>query len=295
MTGPENDADDARGEAQGRIEELIQRGELREALAETLVLLAAPEPDPGASILAAILQCQLCQFDVALGTLEALAARRPEWRTLAQEISLCVVGDRIRTERLHDAEIAAQRAGIAPPPQFARSWLEAAAHHASGDHVETVRLLEQARREAPPVVGRVVRTNGAVLPFDDLCDSDALTGPMLQGIGSRGLLDIPFSELTSVVFRLPRTYHDLLWPVAELETADGHRIVVRVPALYAETGLDESAAVRNGSMTTWSREHGYAIAVGQRDLRLSNLREETAVTVGLRQIARIDFTRPARD
>lgn len=268
------------------VEALIQSGHMREALDATLALLGST-PEPGTAVLAAILQCQLGHFDAALGTLETLASQRAEWRTLTHELSLCVVADKLRTERLHDPDVATQRAGIAPPPAFAQAQLEAAVYHARGEHDEAAKMLEQARQEAPPVRGRIVRTNGAVLPFDDLRDSDDLTGAMLQAIGPRGLLDIPFVELTAVVFRMPRTYHDVLWLAADLETRSGHKLTVRIPALYPDTAHDESPAIRNGSMAAWNNDPGYAVAIGQRELRLTS--EGRTATVSLRQLARLDF------
>jgi len=272
-------------ESSQAIESWIQAGELEKSL-DAVERMLAEESDGGVALLAAVLQTQLERFDTALGTLEALASRAEAWRGLAQELTLCVVAEKMRAERTRDPDAASKRAGIAPPPEFAQWQLEAAVYHAAGEHDEAKEMLERARAAAPTLEGRVIETSGRVMPFTDLCDTDDLTGPMLQAIGPRGLLDIPFSDLASVALRIPRTYHDVLWQVADIETRDGVRVVARIPSRYPGTGLDEDAPVRAGKMTSWDRSRGYAVAVGQRDLRLEG---ESATAVGLSEIARIEI------
>lgn len=273
-------------EAEATIEELIQGGDLRGALSRVEAMLATSD-EGGVYVLVAILKCQVGDFDGATATLEAMAERRPEWRVLAQELGYCVDADQIRSARRKDSEVATKRAGIAPPPEFAMCQLAALVHHSQGEHEEAKRMLKDARDKAPLSKGKLVRIDGRVIEFDDLWDSDELTGPLLEAIGPNGLVDIPFLDLKSIEIKPAQTFHDLLWMVAQLETVSGRRLTVRIPAIYPDSAEDETPEVRIGAMTVWDRECGYSVASGQREIYYDNA--GTLVSIGLREIARIDF------
>jgi len=275
-----------RNEAEVTIEELIQGGDLHGALHRVEAMLASSD-EGGVYVLVAVLKCQTGDFAGATATLEAMSARRPEWRVLAQELGYCVDADQLRSARRMDPEVATKRAGIAPPPEFAMCQLAALVHHAQGEHEQAVRMLKDARDKAPLSKGKLVRIDGRVIHFDDLWDSDELTGPLLEAIGPSGLIDIPFLDLKSIELKPAQTFHDMLWMVAQLETVSGRRLTVRIPAIYPDSADDETPEVRIGAMTVWDRENGYNIAAGQRELYYDS--EGTLVSIGLREIARIDF------
>ncbi|MCP3166451.1 hypothetical protein LZ199_26445 [Myxococcus sp. QH3KD-4-1] len=82
---------------------------------------------------------------------------------------------------------------------------------------------------------------------------------------------------------------DVVWVPALIQTLDDRAFETRVPSLYPGTGLHGHAPVRLGEMTVWHHEpHGYAVAFGQRDFKLTH-DEGGMGMVGLLQVTRIDF------
>src|SRR5690606_41630841 len=168
-------------DAEHRIEEHIQRGRLTDARDETLALLATTD-DPGTALLAAVLECQLEQFEGAATLLRKVADDNPNWRNLCHEVGLCVDAEAERAQRRADPDAAAQRAGIGPPPPYAQAQLEALVYHTSGNPEAAARMIALAEEQMPALVGRVIKVDGSILPFTRLRDSDDLIGAMLEGI-----------------------------------------------------------------------------------------------------------------
>jgi len=63
---------------------------------------------------------------------------------------------------------------------------------------------------------------------------------------------------------------------------------VKVPAFYAGTFVSSNRMVRSGQTTSWEHGHGYAEAIGQRDLKLIGPENRTSM-VGILQVQRIDL------
>lgn len=265
----------------------LEHGDLEAALRAAATLLANSD-DPGVYCLLAVLKAQLQDFGGAVATLESLAALDERWNDLVHELSICVEGEQKRAERRRDPEIALHRAGLGPPPEFARALLDAMLHHAQDDTEEAADAIARARELTPAVAGHLVLDDETRIEFENITVADDLTGPILEGFGPYGLLDIPFCELSSVTFRDAVTYHDTLWAVAHLQTLDGRELAVRVPAFATGSGVHEDAAVRTGALTVWDTRRGYRLASGQVEFELRDANGGTR-RVGIQRLRAIHF------
>jgi hypothetical protein len=139
--------------------------------------------------------------------------------------------------------------------------------HAQGDAGAARAAHEEAKGLHAPVRGVLEYRNGQSKPFEDLVDTDELTGPTLPCYDGDALLDIPYRDLLQIRLLEAKTTLDVMWFPAELTLVDGSTLTVRIPSLYPGTGQASRASVRTGQETIWSYDAGYAVGQGQRDFR----------------------------
>jgi hypothetical protein len=179
------------------------------------------------------------------------------------------------------------------PPPHVLALMKASVCHVNGDAHGAQAALGEAASMTPPTAGTITRVGGAKQRFSAISDSDELTGATLPVYDGNRLLDLAFSELSSITFHDPKTSFDVMWSVADIEMVDGTRLRGRVPSFYAGTGVAADKPVRTGQMTTWQRDRGYAEALGQRDWSVT-LADGGRSMVGILGVQRIDFDNPRR-
>lgn len=272
-------------------EQLIQQGDFEGALR---VLDADPRTttEPERLLMVFNLRTRIEEYDGALAALEQLVRVAPDFAAGAGFLQDCAEAERTRTARRRDARAAGDRSlPVGTPSHVTLECIKAATLHAEGRHEEVAQLLTALEQSTPAVPGTLTRTNGAVLRFTHLTDSDGLTGPHLPCFVGRTLVEVPYADLKEVSFGAPRSSMDVVWLPAMLVPRQGSPWEARVFSLYSGTGRHEAAAVRLGNMTLWEHEHGYAEAMGQRDFKLTPEGRGTSV-VGILQVKHLAFDSP---
>jgi len=82
-----------------------------------------------------------------------------------------------------------------------------------------------------------------------------------------------------------------MWIPADIVPVTGEPLHVKVPAFYAGTFVASDPTVRSGQLTSWEHAHGYAEAIGQRDLKLIGPENRTSL-VGILQVQKIELDAP---
>jgi protein involved in temperature-dependent protein secretion len=274
------------------VEQHMERGDFEAALAVLATQIAGAAPDPGLVLMAFNLEVRLQRFDAAERTIRRLLQLAPQLAGPLGELAGNARAEARAAARLSDPALAGKRAGLGMPPPHAFGYVKAAVHHAQRDHATAAAALTEARQRTPRTPGTLTRRDGAARPFADLIDSDDLTGPILPCYEGDALLDLPYSQLRSITFLDPRTSFDAMWIPADIVPVTGEPLHVKVPAFYAGTFIASNPQVRSGQTTSWDHAHGYAEAVGQRDLKLIGL-EDRASLVGILQVQKIELDAPA--
>lgn len=276
-----------------QVEQHIAEGGFQEAL-QLLEAELSRAPSGNRLLMAFNVRVRLEDYEGALRALDEMVKLEPGVSEAATFLEHCARLERLHSLRRKDAGLASERGALQEPQPFSRAYLQAAVFHAKGEYSDAARALAEGTGSAPRVSGTLTRTNGARVRFSDLTDTDDLTGPHLPCFKDGTVLDLPFSELRSIQFARPNSSMDFVWVPALFETPDGRKHETRVPSLYPGTGLHGSAPVRKGEMTVWHHDpHGYAVAFGQRDFKLTH--EDGGMgMVGLLQVARLDFDAAGR-
>lgn len=169
------------------------------------------------------------------------------------------------------------------PTPYAFALLKAASEHAAKNHAQVKLALAEAKTFQKSLKGMLFTTSGAGKTFDDICDSDDVTGKTLP-CGLEGTLyDLDFSLVTDLIFYPVQKRLDLLWKPAKVILRTKAHYDVLVPALYAGSGKHSDDLIKAGRMTTWDHQHGYATAQGQRDWKV------TSGVIGIHQVRSINF------
>jgi protein involved in temperature-dependent protein secretion len=269
------------------IDDRIRKGDF----AGALDMIAKSDPnDPGLLLLAFNLEVRMQQFAEAQRTIRRVIDIAPQLKDSMDALARTARAEERATLRLVDPELAGKRAGIGMPPPHALGYVKAAVLHASKDYAGAAEAL--AELQPPRTPGTLAWRNGQTGRFEDLHDSDELTGPILPCYSGETLLDLAYSQLASITFHDARTSFDVMWIPAEVVPITGQPMHVRVPAFHPGTGVAAMDSVRTGQMTVWDRDNGYALAIGQRDLKQFKDGGGYSMT-GILQIRRIEFdTRP---
>jgi len=263
------------------VDERVRAGDFTGALDLLASELAKTAPDPGLVLMAFNLQVRVQRFEEAQQTISRVMHMAPQMGPAMDELARLALAEERAIRRLDDPELASRRAGLGHPPPHAVGYVQASIAHAAKDYAGAKAALAEVR--APATSGTATWKSGQTKPFEAIADSDDLTGTVLPCYSAETLLDIPYSDLASITFHDARTSFDVMWIPTELVPVAGEPLHVRVPAFYPGTGMAGDAFVRTGQMTTWNRDHGYAVALGQRDLKLGG-----AMT-GILQLRRIEL------
>lgn len=274
------------------VEQHMQRGDFEAALELLATQITGAAPDPGLVLMAFNLEVRLQRFADAERTIRRLFQLAPQLAGPLGELAGNARAEARAIARLTDPSLAGKRAGLGMPPPYAFAYVKAAVHHAMRDHATAAAALAEGRQNTPKVPGTLTRRNGGAVTFVDLVDSDDLTGPILPCYDGDALLDLPYNQLRSITFLGPRTSFDTMWIPADIVPVTGEPLHVKVPAFYAGTFVASDRTVRSGQMTSWEHEHGYAEAIGQRDLKLIGPENRQSL-VGILQVQKIELDAPA--
>ena len=274
------------------VDDLIQQGDFAGALQMIAPAITGPSADPGQLLLAFNLEVRLQRFDAADQTIRRLMQIAPQVADAMAAFARNARAERSATQRMTDPTLAGKRAGIGMPPPHALAFVKAAVLHAMKDHAGAAAALAEVKPSIPATPGTMTWRAGRTARFANLSDSDELTGPILPCYDGEHVLDLAYVELKSITFLDPKTSFDMMWIPTEIEPVRGNPLRVKVPAFHVGTGVADMDMVRTGQMTTWDRTHGYAQAIGQRDLELFDP-EGGKSMVGILQVRRIEFDAPA--
>jgi len=275
------------------IEQRMQDGDFEGALALLHEQTAGPSPDPGLLLMRFNLEVRVQRFDAAERSIRRVIELAPQVAAPMNAFARNARAEAAATARMTNPTAASRRSGVGAPPPFALAYVKAAVLHAQRDHAGAAAALAAAKPMTPAMPGTLTWRNGRTARFADLVDSDDLTGPILPCYEGETVLDLAYSQLRSVTFLDGSTSFDTMWIPAEIVPATGDPLRARVPAYHVGTGVADDPTVRTGQMTLWDHAHGYAQAIGQRDLKLLN-GDGGMSMVGILQVRRIEFDASAR-
>ncbi|NUP10071.1 MAG: thioredoxin domain-containing protein [Polyangiaceae bacterium] len=275
------------------VEEAIEKGDFRQALTSLEHETSASEVEPSRLLMRFNIEVRLQRFDAAQATMRRLVMAAPEVAAPMSAFAAAAHAEELATRRRHDPACAGRGAALGLPPPHLLALAKAWACHANGNAHEAKAALAEAATLTPATSGTITRVGGGTQRFSAISDSDELTGATLPVYDGAKLLDLPFSELSSIAFLAPKTSFDVMWSAADIEMVDGTRLRGRIPSFYAGTGVADDGSVRTGQVTTWQHDRGYAEALGQRDWSVT-LAEGGHTMVGILGVQRIDFDNARR-
>ncbi len=275
------------------VEQAVQEGDFRGALVQLEQETSGPRADPARLLMRFGIEIRLQQFPAAAETMRRLIAAAPDLAQPMAGFAAAAQAEEAIASRQRDPARAGQRASIGLPPPYALALAKASVQHASGDFGGARAAIAEAAAATPRIAGTITRMGGTTQRFTAITDSDELTGATVPVYDGAKVLDLPFSELSSIAFLDPKTSFDVMWSLADIVTVDGKQLRGRVPSFYSGTGLSSEAPVRTGQMTVWNRERGYAEALGQRDWSVT-LADGGMTVVGMLGVRRVDFENPRR-
>jgi protein involved in temperature-dependent protein secretion len=270
------------------IEQCVRQGEFEAAL-RLIEESVAATPDPGLMLMAFNLEVRLQRFDAAERSIQRLLELAPHLAEPMTEFARNARAEAKLAARLTDPLLAGQRTSTGVPPPHALAYVQAAVHHANGDYAAAAAAIESARQQTPSTPGTLTWRNGRRARFDHLVDSDDLTGPILPCYDGDAVLDLPYAQLRSIHFLDPQMSFDTMWIPTEIVPHNDPPLRVKIPGLYSGTGVASEPALRTGGMTMWDHERGYALGLGQRDLKFSSGADRGPMMVGILQVRSIEL------
>jgi type VI secretion system protein ImpE len=237
-------------------DELLAAGDLDGARAALVDRVRAAPDDAQARMFLFQLMAVCGEWDKAATQLRALAQLSPDTQMLA-----VVYGQALEAEKTR----AQAFAGGAPIPILVPSapWADQLAEGLALTFSGDTAAGETARNAAFDAAGETPGSwNGDA--FGWIADADSLFGPTFEAViaGRWGL--IPFEAVVSMHSEGPQDLRDLVWLPAELALRSGQSAAVLLPARYAGSEGQTSAAVRLGRATEWTASAGGERGLGQK-------------------------------
>jgi type VI secretion system protein ImpE len=141
-----------------------------------------------------------------------------------------------------------------------RARLEAFVLLRAGDRAGAGRIVEQAEKDRPALVGQMGDRS-----FTDFRDLDDITAGVFEVLTHTGKYYwIPMNRVDSIEFVPAERPLDLVWRQAHMVVRDAFEADVHLPAVYGTLqGVDDAS--RLGRRTDWMGEDGEAVVgVGRR-------------------------------
>jgi type VI secretion system protein ImpE len=235
------------------VQELIDAGELKDALQQLTGEVKANPTDQRRRTLLFELLCFCGEWARADHHLDALAQQSAQIDVGAQVYRNNIKAERDRSRLFSEGLIPNF---LSEPPDYITLHLDAINRIREGNFAEARALLDRAEEQRPPCEGKVNDSH-----FLDFRDYNDITGPVLELIIIDQYYWAPLEHLKLLEIEKPKRLRDLLWAAARIETRDGTKGEVFIPALYAGSHKHADDRVKLGRMTDW-KDIGEGLYVG---------------------------------
>lgn len=146
---------------------------------------------------------------------------------------------------------------IVPPPQYVMELVYAINSLREGRTAEAREVLDSVEEERPAFACKV---NGE--DVEDFRDCNDLTSAVLEVIIKDSYIWIPIEQIKKLKILERKTLRDIFWLQAELETTNGTKGEVIIPALYSGSYRSQDDEIRLGRTADW-RDAGDDIFIGE--------------------------------
>jgi type VI secretion system protein ImpE len=233
---------------------LLDAGNLNEAIEAALKAVKAKPTDVPARTFLFELSLFSGDWERADRQLDAIAHQEANAMvgSIVYRQSLAVEKDR---EKLFSQGVMPEF--IIPPPQYVMELIYAINRIREGNIAEAREVLDKVEEDRPAFTCKV---NGEQV--EDLRDYNDITSAVLEVIIKDKYIWVPLEQIVKLTIPEPKTLRDLFWLQAELETTNGTKGEVIIPALYSGSYRHSNDQVRLGRMTDW-RDLGHDLYVGE--------------------------------
>mgnify|MGYP001167473601 CR=1 FL=1 len=146
---------------------------------------------------------------------------------------------------------------IIPPPSYVMELIYGINGIREGRLAEARDVLDKVEEERPAFSCKV---NGEEV--EDFRDCNDITSSVLELIIKDTYIWVPIEQIVKLKFLERKTLRDLFWLQAELETSNGTKGEVIIPALYSGSYRSTDDQIRLGRTADW-RDAGNDIFIGE--------------------------------
>ena len=146
---------------------------------------------------------------------------------------------------------------ITPPPPYILELVYAINSIREGKLAEARDVLDKVEEERPAFTCKV---NGEEV--EDFRDCNDITSAVLEVIIKDNYIWVPIEQITKLKILERKTLRDLFWLQAELETTNGTKGEVIIPALYSGSYRSTDDQIRLGRTADW-RDAGNDVLIGE--------------------------------
>ena len=159
-------------------------------------------------------------------------------------------------EKLFSAGVAPEF--ITPPPAYVMELIYAINSINKGNLAEARDVLDKVEEERPAFACKV---NG--IDVEDFRDCNDITSSVLEVFIKDSYIWVPLEQIVKLKILERKSLRDLFWLQAELETTNGTKGEVHLPALYSGSYRSSSDDLRLGRSADW-KDLGTDIYLGDR-------------------------------
>ncbi len=240
-----------------RAEELLQQGELDEALQELQQAIRKEPSNTKYRVFLFQLLCVIGVWERALSQLDVAGDMDSLNLPMTQTYR-----EAIRCELFRKEVFKGQKSPLifGDPPQWTAFLMEALRHTGKGEYAQAEALRNQAFDQAPGTAGSIDDQ-----PFEWIADADNRIGPMLEAIINGHYYWIPMQRLKQVEIEPPEDLRDMVWAPAHLTFENEGQAVALIPARYPGTEDETDTMLKLARKTEWQEPHqGLYTGLGQR-------------------------------
>lgn len=276
-----DDSNEARA-ALAELQELMNRGSLRRALARALVILNDDEPeDDREVVMSELAKIRELALDLSLFLSDFTeAARLVGEQREAAEISAERAEQRSRVLRgacrLKDFEANGRESpsSLTPPDPVSQELIEAMILDAKGQLAVAERRYRTARSGDWPVPsGRFEHRTGRI-EVECFSDLDDLSATALIALSGESLLWIPWDQIAALEVLEPRDRFEALLRPAVLKLEGGLEGRIEIPLVYSRGAGKQEEALMSSARFMLEQRGSYNRPLGWRSLRLETAEGE---------------------
>jgi type VI secretion system protein ImpE len=241
-----------------KAEELLQAGQLEEALASLQESVRNNAADPKLRVFLFQVLSVLGRWDRALTQLGVLAGMGSDYALMAR-----IFEPVVKCESLRGEVFAGRHSPIifGEPLEWVGMLVQANELVAQGKFDAARDLRDRAFEVAPVTPGKLNEK-----PFEWIADADMRLGPILEAVVEGHYYWIPFCRIKRIFIETPTDLRDLVWAPAQFMWVNGGEASGHIPARYATTETRDDAQLRLARKTEWIENGGYTTGIGQRVL-----------------------------